>query len=164
MTTTQGNSGPVPYQPEQLREMAEFLLDIARRIGPEGEGMEVDGPYTMEQLVQLRSFLSSTRTAIDKTNSALARYWNENYPGEVHEDKYHYWSVGQAKKKTIVDGDMFLGWLASLDAERLGKVFNPNRLAEVVKVTGMSPAERDTHISEGYSPTSGISINKKEKK
>ena len=36
------------YSPMELREMSEHLLDVARRIGPEGEGMEVDEDFTIE--------------------------------------------------------------------------------------------------------------------
>jgi hypothetical protein len=146
------------YQPDELRDATDEYLRIARRISGEGEVMEIDDELSIEQMVQLRSFLMSTRTAVDMVSGALARNWNEHFPDEQLPDEFGHWYVGHTKKKSIVDGEMFLAWLASLDAEQLGKVFNPNRLAEVVKVSGLTPAERDTHLSEEYSQTAGISI------
>jgi hypothetical protein len=153
------------YSPIELREMAEHLLDVSRRLGPEAEGIDLlDEDFTIEELVQLRVFLSSTRKAIDLTNSALARYWMENFPGQQWEDKYTTWYVDRSKRRVAAYPDMLLEWFAGLDAEQLGKVVNPNRLAEIIKVTGMTPVERETLLIEEYSPTSGMAIQSKEKR
>ena len=165
------NFGIVPYQPpvsftpEQVRGEADALLEVARHIVGEGEPMEIDGLYSAEELVQLRSHLSSTRKAIDMVNGALARHWEERLAGiEYLDETGKLWYVGRTKKRSIVDSDLFMLWLSSLSGEQLSKLFNANRLASVVKVTGMTPAERDTHVQEEYSPSSGVSIQSKELK
>jgi len=150
-------------EPQELKAEALELIELARKLGPEGEGIEfVDREWTIEELVQLRSHLSTMRKSIDIVNSGLARYWDEAFPGERHKDDYVEWFVGKTKVRSVVDPDLFLEWVASLDAEQLTRLVNPKRLGGIVKVSGMSPAERDTHLSEEYSQTSGISIQKKE--
>ena len=52
-------------------------------------------------------------------------------------------------------------FLASKDADGLKRLFNPSRLSSVIKVSGMTPAERDTFISERYT-NAGLSIDHKE--
>ena len=52
--------------------------------------------------------------------------------------------MGQTKGKRIVDADMFYAWLATKDAEELSKLVS----AASVKVGGMSPVERETHLDE----------------
>lgn len=152
------------YSPIELREMAEHLLDVARRLGPEGEGMEVDEDFMLDELVQLRSHLSATRKAIDLVNGGLARYWEEHFPGQAFEDEYLVWYVGKSKVRRAADEDMLLDWFATLDREQLAKVVNPNRLAAILKVSGLSPVERDTLLIEEYSETSGTSIQSKDKR
>jgi len=149
---------------KELRAEALELIELARKLGPEGEGIEfADREWTMEELVQLRSHLSAMRTGIDIVNSGLARYWDETFPGEKFMMDHTEWSVGKTRVRRVVDPDLFIEWVASLDAEQLATLVNPNRLVTVVKTSGMSPAERDTHLSEEYSQTSGISIKSKEK-
>jgi hypothetical protein len=152
------------YSPIELREMAEHLLDVARRLGPEGESLEVDEDFTIEELVQLRSHLSATRKAIDLVNGGLARYWEKHFPGQQFEDQYLIWYVGKTKVRRAVDEEMLLEWVAGLNADELAKVVNANRLAAILKVSGLSPVERDTLLIEEYSETSGTSIQSKDKR
>jgi hypothetical protein len=132
------------YSPTELREMSEHLLDVARRLGPEGEGMEVDEDFTLDELVQLRSFLSQTRRGIDLVNKALAVYWHENFNGQQHQTEYDDWYVAQRKGKRFIEDSGFFEWLTTLDAERLSKLISPS----AVKVSGMSPVERETFLDE----------------
>ena len=137
------------YSPVELREMAEHLLDLADRIGPEGEGMDVlDEDFTIDELVQLRSKLSSMRKAIDVVNKALAKYWHDQYTGQTHDTEYDTWYVTQRKGKRAWDDTLFFDWLASKDATELSKLVS----VSAVKVSGMSPSERETLLDE--SPTS----------
>jgi hypothetical protein len=152
------------YSPIELREMAEHLLDVARRLGPEGEGLEVDEDFDIEELVQLRSHLSATRKAIDLVNGGLARYWEQHFPGQQFEDQYLIWYVDKYKVRRAADEDMLIEWAASLTASELAGVVNANRLAGILKVTGLSPVERETLLIEEYSETSGTSIQSKDKK
>jgi len=147
----------------QLGDECNRLIEQARKLAPEAEGFDPEGPYDLEALVNMRSRLSAMRQAIDLVNGGLARYWDEHFAGEKFEDEYAIWSTGHLKTKSIVDPDLFIEWVATLNAEELTKVFTPSRLVTVLKLTGLSPAERDTHVQEGYNPNSGRSINKKEK-
>jgi len=131
--------------PEQLRETAEFLLDIARRVGPEGEGMEIDDPLTMEEVVALRSHLSATRRAVDVVNKSLAQLWTREFGiSNRHDDGANEWYVAERKGKVIINDDMFYAWLATKDADELAKLVS----ASSIKVGGMSPVERETHLDE----------------
>ena len=133
------------YSPIELREMAEHLLDIARRIGPEGEGIDLDEDFTIDEVVQLRSFLSETRRAIDVVNKGLAQYWTREFgQGTRHEDEFTTWYIGQRKGKKAWDDDAFYEWLATKDAEELSKLVSVSS----IKVSGMTPVERETLLNE----------------
>ncbi|RLB68528.1 MAG: hypothetical protein DRH08_00645 [Deltaproteobacteria bacterium] len=146
----------------QTDELANKLIEIGMLVAPEAEGLDLsDHDFDMEALAQLRSRLSSMRVAIDLVNKALAVYWNETYPGERLTLENVEWKVGRSKTKELVDADMFMAFLASKDVDGLKRLFTPSRLTSVVKVSGMTPAERETFISEGYT-NAGLSINHKE--
>lgn len=132
------------YSPEELREMSEHLLDIARRIDKEGEPLTLDDSFTLEEMVQLKSFLSSTRQAIDMVNKGLAMHWDEHHHGEQYDMEFNSWYVGTRKGKVILDDDTFYKWLATKTPVELSKLVS----ASSIKVGGMSPAERDTHLDE----------------
>lgn len=145
-------------EPRQLHEIADALLDRARRQDPEGETFDLDEDFDMEELVQLRSHLSTTRKMCDVVNGALARYWEAHFGNLRLHERFGYWKVDHTKQRRVVDDDMLYEWLASLDAEEIAKVVTASRLVSILKVSGMSPAERDTHIVEEYNPRSGLSI------
>lgn len=137
------------YSPIELREMAEHLLDVARRLAPEAEGIDfLDEDFEIEELVQLRSHLSATRKAIDLVNKGLARYWLERYGRTPFETEYELWYVNQTKGKRVYDEPAFYAWLATKDADELSKLVP----SYSIKLGGMSPAERATFIDE--TPTS----------
>ena len=149
--------------PEELREMSEHLIDLAARIGSEGEGLDLtDLEFNLDDIVELRSKLSGMRKGIDMVNKALANYWNERYPGERLETEYDSWYVGNTKTKRLMDADLFMEYIATKDADELARLFTPSQLARVIKVTGMTPAEKDTHIIEEHTKA-GLSIQSKRK-
>ena len=146
----------------QVDKMAAELIELGILIAPEAEGLDLsDRDFDMEALAQLRSRLSSMRVAIDLVNKALAVYWHETYPGEKLLTGNVEWKVGRSKTKELVDPDMFMAFLASKDVDGLARLFNPSRLTSVVKVSGMTPAERETFIIERYT-NAGLSIGHKE--
>ena len=146
----------------QVDKMAAELIELGILVAPEAEGLDLsDHNFDMEALAQLRSRLSSMRVAIDLTNKALAVYWNDVYPGEKLVTGNVEWKVGRSKTKGLNDPDTFMEFLASKDADGLKRLFTPSRLTEVIKLTGMTPAERDTFISERYT-NAGLSIDHKE--
>ncbi len=129
---------------KELREESDSLLNLARRLGPEGEGIEIDNEYELEEVVQIRSFLSATRTAVDVVNKGLAKLWLREFPNVRYSDEFVEWYLGQAKGKKILDKDSFYAWLATLDAERLEKIVS----AASIKVGGLTETERMTFFDE----------------
>lgn len=131
--------------PEQVREKTVELLHAAHRVEPEAEGMTIDDDMSPEEMSQVRSYLSTMRRNIDVISKALAMKWaDEKWGSYADEESGTLWYVGKPKGKRVVDPDMFFGWLATKNAEELKALFNPN----AVKVTGMSEAERSTHLDE----------------
>jgi len=146
----------------QVDKLSAKLIELGILVAPEAEGLDLsDHDFDLESLAQLRSRLSSMRVAIDLVNKALAVYWNDTYPGERLTLENVEWKVGRSKTKELVDDDMFMAFLASKDVDELKRLFTPSRLTSVVKVSGMTPAERETFISEGYT-NAGLSIQHKE--
>ena len=148
---------------KKVQEASIELLALAHRISNEGEPLDLsDEEFTLEELVQLRSHLSAWRRGIDIVNKALAVYWDDEYAGRVYDDGINDWSLTRAKTKELVDDDMFMAFLASRDVEQLKRLFTPSRLTTVIKLSGMTPAERETFILEGRA-SSGYSINFRER-
>jgi hypothetical protein len=152
------------YSPIELREMAEHLLDIARRLAPEAEGFDPDEDFSMEELVQLRSHLSATRKACDMVNSGLARYWKQRYGGGTFEDEHTVWFVDHGSVRRPIDTDLLLSWFMALPPDRWEKVVNPNRLAGIIKKTGLSGAEYETLFIDEKLEHRGIGIQQRDKR
>ena len=133
---------------DRLKDALE-LIDLAKMLAPEAEGIDIsDRGYTTQDIAEIRSLMSSMRSAIDTVHAALAKEWDKEHKYETYDDGANIWSVGRTKGKKIVDSDAFYEWLATKDADELKKLMP----AREVKVTGMSPAERSTFLDE--SPTS----------
>lgn len=134
------------------------LLNLAGRVAPEGEGLDItDREYAMEDMAELRSFLSSQRKAIDVISNALARAWDEQFGGKTYDDGTNTWKVGRSKGRRLVDEDSFYNWMASLDADQLKALVSVHG----IKVSGMSEGERQTFLDE--SPTTDrLSLNGRE--
>lgn len=147
MTETNGVTiSPLLTNPAALQAECEALIARALLLAPEAETFVPDDEYSMEEMSALRSRLSSMRRGIDFINKGLAIHWKDEFPGEsfVDEDTNIVWWVGTTKGKRIVDADMFYAWLATKDADELSKLVS----ATAVKVGGMSPVERSTHLDE----------------
>lgn len=133
------------------------LLAIAERLNPEGEPLDLsDRPYEPSDMAELRSLLSTMRSSIDAISNALARAWEAEFPDQVHHDGTNKWWVGRAKKKEWIKDSGFHQWLTTLDADRLATLINPN----TVKVTGLTPVERETFFDESRR-TDRLSIQSK---
>ena len=130
---------------KKKQENIAALIKLGQAVSGEGEVLTLsDWDLSLEDLVELRSELSSMRNAIDIVNKALAVYWNDTYKGQSLEDEHTKWSVKAAKGKRIIDESSFYAWLASKDADDLSKLVS----ASAIKVGGMSPVERETFIDE----------------
>ena len=124
------------------------LLRLAGRLSPEGEGLDLlDEEYAMEDMAELRSYLSTMRSSIDIVSRALAEAWNEEFGGKTWDDGTNTWKVGRTKGKSLVDADAFYEWMTTLDADQLKKLVSIHG----IKVGGMTEGERQTFLDE--SPT-----------
>ena len=129
-------------------EMLE-LIDLAKRLGPEDEGIDIsDREYTPEQMAGIRSLLSTTRKAIDVVGAALAIEWDTEYKGEYYNDGANIRSDGRTKGKKVIHHEDVDAWLATKDAAEMSRLIS----ASAIKLTGMSEGERSTFLDE--SPTS----------
>jgi hypothetical protein len=129
----------------KLRKEVSELLKLATMVQPEGESLDLrDREYTPMEMSELRSHLSQQRRNIDLINNALAQAWQSEYPDERYSDGANEWYVGRTKGKRIVDTEMFYAWLATKDPDQLAKLVS----ASAVKVGGMTPVERETHLDE----------------
>ncbi len=141
---------------KELREETESLLSTAMMLEPESEGMTIDDSYEVDEIVQLRSHLSTMRRSIDIINKGLAKLWLQEFPNIKHDDEFTTWYLGQSKGKKILDASAFFAWVATLEPERLEALFS----ASAVKVGGMTETERMTFLDE--TPTNaGLSIQNK---
>jgi len=129
----------------QSEAKATALVKMAMPLTSEGELLDLtDNEWTMEDIVRMKSYLSTQRKAIDMVNKAFAIYWDEIHHDEVFEEEFTKWSVGTTAGKRIIDDTQFFEWLASKSAIELTKLVS----ATAIKVGGMSPAERNTLLDE----------------
>ena len=69
---------------KQVTTEAHRLIDLATKLLPEGEGLDVsDMEYKFEDMAKLRDKLSHMRHAIDGVNKALAEAWFEKDPEQM---------------------------------------------------------------------------------
>ena len=81
------------------------LLDLARRIGPEGEGIDVsDLDLSVEDLVEIKSIVGQLRTAGEVVNRALAQEWNDQYKGRAIDYGADTYYLGYASKRIFRPG------------------------------------------------------------
>ena len=130
------------------KEMLE-LIDLAKRLGPEDEGIDIsDREYAPQDMAEMRSLLSSTRKAIDIVGAALANEWDNEHKGVSYNDGANIWYVARTKGKKVIAPEAFFEWLNTKDAKELTLLVP----SYSIKVSGMSDAERTTFLDE--SPTS----------
>ena len=129
----------------EITTQAAALVKTAMKLVGEGEPFDIsDHDFTVEDLVSMKSLLSTQRKAIDMVNKAFAVYWEDVHFDEVFNEEFTRWSVGMTKGKRIIDDTIFYEWLASKSAIELTKLVS----ASAIKVGGMTPAERDTLLDE----------------
>ena len=127
------------------KKEVEILLRLAGRLQPEGEGLDLtDQEYAMEDMAELRSYLSTMRSSIDIISAALAVAWDEEFGGKSYDDGTNDWKVGRTKGKQFADADGFFQWMSTLDADQLSRLVSVNG----IKVSGMSEGERQTFLDE----------------
>ena len=129
----------------QVTTQEAALVKTAMKLVDEGEPFDIsDHDFTVEDLVSMKSLLSTQRKAIDMVNKAFAIYWDDVHFDEVFNEEFTRWSVGMTKGKRIIDDTIFYEWLASKSAIELTKLVS----ASAIKVGGMTPSERDTLLDE----------------
>ena len=128
-----------------VRDESIELINLAQLVAPEGEGLDLaDKEYSMAKIAELRSYMSSQRSAIDRVGAALTAVWESEFKDEQYDDGINTWSIGRTKGKVVIDDDQFYKWLATKDADQLAKLIS----ATAVKVGGMSVVERETLLDE----------------
>lgn len=129
---------------DRLKDALE-LIELAQRLAPEAEGIDLsDRDYTMQDIAEIRSLMTSMRSAIDTVHTALAKKWRLEYGYETYDDGANIWSTGRTKGKKVVDPEALFAWLATKDADELAKLVPGYSL----KVGGMTEAERSTFLDE----------------
>jgi len=129
-------------------EQVRGLLDLAMRLMPEGEGIDLtDKDYETEDLVALKNRVSTIRSACDVVNHALARVWKNDHLGERYVDEFNTYYLDKTRGKKAIDRKAFYEWLATKDAAELSTLVADYN----IKTGGMTSAERATFLDE--SPT-----------
>ena len=108
------------------------LLYRASLLGPEGEGMDLNGDYSLEEIVRIKQAIGTLRKAGELVNRELAQSWYRNFPTEVWtNDDWNDYSLGHATKRVWQEEGssyMFASWLKNQPIETIEKV---------VSVTGL---------------------------
>ena len=107
------------------------LLDLARRLGPEGEGLDVsDLDLSVEDLVEIKSIVGQLRTAGEVVNRALAQEWNDQYKGQAIDYGKDTYYLGYASKRIFKPGKdiEFAMWLKDQSAEEIRKIVSVNAI------------------------------------
>ena len=102
------------------------LMDLARHLGPEGEGIDVnDLDLELEDLIEIKSITAQMRTAGEVVNRALAQYWNDNYEGRSQEYGEDLYFLGYAAKRVFQPGQdiEFARWVKEQEPEVIVKLF-----------------------------------------
>jgi nucleosome binding factor SPN SPT16 subunit len=129
----------------KLKKEVRELIELAQRLRPEGEGIDLsDREYSTQDMAEIRSYISGQRKAIDVISGAIAVEWNDKHKDKSYDDGNNIWSLSRTKGKVIVDSEQFYKWLATKDADQLAKLVS----ATAVKVGGMSVVERETLLDE----------------
>ena len=124
------------------------LIDLAERVGPEGEGLDLtDRGYEFEDMARLRSRFATMRRAIDIVNKALAKAWYDKDPkGYIELDNLKYW-LGASKKQQWQNDDSargFATWLKKQDVDTIAAIVSPYS----VRIGQVDKAARATFFDE----------------
>lgn len=148
---------------KEERAEALRLIELAERLAPEGEGLDLtDVEYTFEEMATLRTLLSSMRGAIDIVNKALAKAWHEEDPrGYIEMDNVKHW-LGITKKNAWQSEEAPLGfaeWLSGQDPELIASIL-PSSPPYGLRLTPIPAPVRDTFFTK-LSSASEASIQSK---
>ena len=128
-------------------EHAIDLMKQAVLLGPEGEHMDLEGGYTLDEIIRIKAAIGSLRKAGELVNRALAQAWHTDYPGQEIDDEWNVNFLGFATKRTWQDGqaEVFANWLKSQDTATIMKVVGA---ASKVGVSGVPRGVRDSVFDE----------------
>ena len=128
-------------------EMRE-LLELAGRLGPEGEGLDLtDREYDFENMAQLRARFATMRSSIDIVNKALARAWHDKDPDGYYESEHMKWWLGYSKKQAWQSDESaegFATWLKEQDVDVVARIVT----AYGVRIGQVDKAARATFFDE----------------
>ena len=129
-------------------QLASELIELAIILGPEDEGIDIDDlDLEVEDLVNLKSRLSSMRKACDVVNAAVAQYWIDHYPVASFTDEHTRYWVGKSKGKAWAGDEaeqLFAGWLKEQDADKIAKIISISG----IRVGQLPKAVRSTFLDE----------------
>lgn len=134
-----------------IRKTTHSLIDLAEKLGPEDEGMEVDDlNLTVEEIIEISGLLGQMRKAGELVKRALAQTWNDNHAGETAEYGDHEYFLGYASKRVWQPGQdiAFAEWLKQQDTDLVKRIIGP---AYGVKVTPLGRPDsplRETFFDE----------------
>ena len=128
-------------------EMRE-LLELAERVGPEGEGLDLtDRDYEFENMAQLRSRFATMRSAIDIVNKGLAKAWHAKDPKGFYEGENMKFWLGFSKKQQWQDdtsAEGFAAWLKEQPVEDIARIVS----AYGIRIGQVDKAARATFFDE----------------
>jgi hypothetical protein len=130
-----------------LERSAMDLIDLALKLLPEGEGIDLgDQDYDdVTDIIRLRYTLTRIGNAVKEVNRALAIEWEERFdPDEWVELEGNVWSLGTNRKVVYIEGmeEAFGEWVKDQPAEKIAKIMP----ARSLRVTHMGNAARDTFL------------------
>jgi len=134
---------------EAIRLEMQGLIDLAERIGPEAEGVDLtDRDYEFEDMAMLRSRFATMRRAIDIVNKGLAKAWHDKDPKGFYEDEQMKYWLGFSKKQQWQDPEVspegFASWLKEQDVETIAAIVP----AYGVRIGKVDPVARATFFDE----------------
>ena len=129
-------------------EHAIDLMKQAVLLGPEGESMDLEDRYTLDEIIRIKAAIGSLRKAGELVNRALAQAWHTDYPGQEIDDEWNVNYLGFATKR-VWQGEgssyMFASWLKNQDVETIMKVVGG---AYKVGVSGVPQGVRNSVFDE----------------
>ena len=128
-------------------EHAIDLMKQAVLLGPEGESMDLEGGYTLDEIIRIKAAIGSLRKAGELVGRALAQAWHADYPGQEIDDEWNVNYLGHATKRVWQDeqAEVFANWLKSQDTDTIMKVVGA---ASKVGVSGVPWSVRDSVFDE----------------
>ena len=101
------------------------LLYQAALLGPEGESIDLNGDYSLEEIVRIKQAIGTLRKAGEVVNRALAQAWEHNFPDTVYTgDDWNDYGLSFAPKRVFQpDRELaFAAWLKDQDQETIAQI------------------------------------------